>query len=88
MQPESSPQPSTSTNSAETPKEELKLGDLFAKDPKLLTDQDIETIVSTLRANRERWAKEEQEAASQERKVKRSAGTSIKDLNLSDLGLD
>lgn len=86
MQPEPSTLPSTSTNSAET--ETLKLGDLFAKDPKLLTDHDIETIVKTLRENRERWAKEEQEAAMQERKPKRSAGVNIKDLNLSDLGLD
>lgn len=66
---------------------EIRLGDLFQKDPELLTDEDIDQIVLTLRANRQRWQAEEAEAATQERKPRRAAGVNIKSLDLKDLGL-
>lgn len=77
--------PTTSPTSEQTP--EIRLGDLFQKDPELLTNEDLDKIVSELRANRVRWQAEEQDAATQERKPKRSAGVNVKSLTLTDLGL-
>lgn len=86
-QPTSPPTPQEEAKSNEAQAPELRLGDLFQKDPNLLTDEEIDKIVAELRANRIRWQQEEAQAATEERKPKRSAGVNIKSLDLKDLGL-
>lgn len=50
------------------------LEELFRKDPEKLTDEDVEKIVSEMRAKRLSWAIEEQQAKSDGRRAKNSAG--------------
>lgn len=62
---------------------------LFDKDPELLSSEEIDLIIATLRANRAKWAAEEESAAIQGRRTRRSEGTAKtpkKKMTLDDLG--
>ena len=52
-----SPSDPTTSQLAEASQEAL--GELFARDPLQLSEQNIDTIVFSLRKERERWAKDE-----------------------------